>query len=242
MLISIVIPVFNEENLIHQILSKIDNIKNLNKEIIIVDDGSTDNTRMVIEENCKGLFNKFVSLEKNFGKGYALREGFKLVSGDIVIVQDADLEYDPEDYYKLVSPIINLNERVVYGSRVIKGAKRTRPNSIDTFVRILANKFLTSLSNVLNDQSLTDAHTCYKVFKSDILNEIELVENGFNFCPEITAKISKLGIKILEVPISYYGRTHKEGKKISFVDGFKAIYAILFYNIVYRKKNNIKSN
>ncbi len=242
MLISIVIPVFNEENLIYPILRRIDNIKNLSKEIIIVDDGSTDNTRTIIEKNCKGLFNKFVSLEKNFGKGHALREGFKLVSGDIVIVQDADLEYDPEDYYKLVSPIIKSEEKVVYGSRVIKGAKRTRPNSIDTFIRILANKFLTSLSNLLNDQTLTDAHTCYKVFKSEILNEIELVENGFNFCPEITAKISKLGIKIMEVPISYHGRTHKEGKKISFVDGFKAIYAILFYNIVYRKKNNIKSS
>tara|TARA_B100000989_G_scaffold289825_1_gene262222 strand:- start:2871 stop:3599 length:729 start_codon:yes stop_codon:yes gene_type:complete len=242
LLISIVIPVFNEENLIYPILRRIDNIKNLSKEIIIVDDGSTDNTRTIIEKNCKGLFNKFVSLEKNFGKGHALREGFKLVSGDIVIVQDADLEYDPEDYYKLVSPIIKSEEKVVYGSRVIKGAKRTRPNSIDTFIRILANKFLTSLSNLLNDQTLTDAHTCYKVFKSEILNEIELVENGFNFCPEITAKISKLGIKIMEVPISYHGRTHKEGKKISFVDGFKAIYAILFYNIVYRKKNNIKSS
>ena len=235
MLVSIVIPVFNEEKLIYQILRKIDNIKNLKKEIIIVDDGSNDNTKTVIEKNCKGLFSKFVSLEKNFGKGYALREGFKLVSGDIVIVQDADLEYDPEDYYKLVSPIINSNEKVVYGSRVIKGAKRTRPNSIDTFVRILANKFLTSLSNLLNSQNLTDAHTCYKVFKADILKEIELVENGFNFCPEITAKISKLGIKIMEVPISYYGRTHKEGKKISFIDGFRAIYAIVMYNIFNKK-------
>ena len=231
MLVSIVIPVFNEENLIFHILRKINNIKSLSKEIIIVDDGSTDNTRNVIENSCEGLFSKFIRLKKNYGKGYALREGFKSVSGDIIIVQDADLEYDPEDYYKLVSPIINSNEKVVYGSRVIKGAKRSRPNSIDTFIRILANKFLTSLSNFFNKQNLTDAHTCYKVFKTDILSQIELVENGFNFCPEITAKISKLGIKIIEVPISYYGRTHKEGKKISFIDGFRAIYAILLYNI-----------
>ena len=235
MFLSIIIPCFNEESTLSRIFNKVQDFNDLKKEIIIVDDGSNDNTKTVIEKNCKGLFSKFVSLEKNFGKGYALREGFKLVSGDIVIIQDADLEYDPEDYYKLVSPIINSNVKVVYGSRVIKGAKRTRPNSIDTFVRILANKFLTSLSNLLNSQNLTDAHTCYKVFKADILKEIELVENGFNFCPEITAKISKLGIKIMEVPISYYGRTHKEGKKISFIDGFRAIYAIVMYNIFYKK-------
>ena len=235
MFLSIIIPCFNEESTLSRIFNKVQDFNDLKKEIIIVDDGSNDNTKTVIEKNCKGLFSKFISLEKNFGKGYALREGFKLVSGDIVIIQDADLEYDPEDYYKLVSPIINSNVKVVYGSRVIKGAKRTRPNSIDTFVRILANKFLTSLSNLLNSQNLTDAHTCYKVFKADILKEIELVENGFNFCPEITAKISKLGIKIMEVPISYYGRTHKEGKKISFIDGFRAIYAIVMYNIFYKK-------
>jgi glycosyltransferase involved in cell wall biosynthesis len=231
MLISIVIPIYNEEKTIKSILLKINKIKNFKKEIILVDDGSNDKTKNIIENNCKGLYQKKIFLKKNFGKGYALRQGFKKVSGCIVIVQDADLEYNPNDYSKLIFPIINSKSDVVYGSRVLPGAKRSRPKSIDTIVRILANYFLTFLSNVLNKQSLTDAHTCYKVFKSSILKKIKLKENGFNFCPEFTAKISSLGIKIIEIPISYNGRTHKQGKKIYFIDGLKAIYAIFKYNI-----------
>ena len=242
MLLSVVIPVYNEEKLIDKLLLKISNIKNLNKEIILINDGSTDGTKKIIEENCKGLYDKFINLDKNHGKGYALRKGFELVKGDIIIVQDADLEYDPKDYFKLIEPIINFNYQVVYGSRVLYGANRTRPKTIDTIIRVLANKFLTHLSNFLNNQKLTDAHTCYKVFKTDLLKQFSLVENGFNFCPEITAKFSRIGIKIYEVPISYNGRTHQEGKKISFIDGFRAIYAIFLYNIVYRKKTNIKSD
>ncbi len=236
MLLSIVIPVFNEEKLIREILLKIKKLNNLKKEIILVNDGSTDNTQNVIEKDCKGLYDKFINLDSNFGKGYALRKGFELVVGDIIIVQDADLEYDPQDYLKLIDPIINSGHDVVYGSRVLNGSTRTRPKTFDTLIRVLANRFLTFLSNVSNNQNLTDAHTCYKVFKTSRLKQIKLVENGFNFCPEITAKFSQLGIKIHEVPISYHGRTHKEGKKISFVDGFRAISAIILYNIVYKNK------
>ena len=236
MLLSIVIPVFNEEKFIREILLKIKKLNNLKKEIILVNDGSTDSTQYVIEKDCKGLYDKFINLDSNFGKGYALRKGFELVVGDIIIVQDADLEYDPQDYLKLIDPIINSGHDVVYGSRVLDGSTRTRPKTFDTLIRVLANRFLTFLSNVLNNQNLTDAHTCYKVFKTSRLKQIKLVENGFNFCPEITAKFSQLGIKIHEVPISYYGRTHEEGKKISFVDGFRAIYAIILYNIVYKNK------
>jgi dolichol-phosphate mannosyltransferase len=236
MLISIVIPIYNEEKTIKNILLKIKKIKDFKKEIILVDDGSNDKTKSIIENDCKGLYQKKVFLKKNFGKGYALRQGFKRVSGYIVIVQDADLEYNPNDYSKLIFPIINSKADVVYGSRVLTGAKRFRPKSIDTIVRMLANYFLTFLSNILNKQNLTDAHTCYKVFKSSILKKIKLKENGFNFCPEFTAKISSLGVRILEIPISYHGRTHKQGKKIYFIDGLKAIYAIFKYNFFLKKK------
>lgn len=230
MLISIVIPVYNEEKTIKKILLKINNIKNIKKEIILIDDGSSDNTKYIIQNHCKGLYQKKIFLRKNFGKGYALRQGFKLVSGDIVIIQDADLEYNPKDYSKLIHPIINSGAKVVYGSRVLSGAKRSRPKSLDTLVRMFANYFLTFLSNIFNNQNLTDAHTCYKVFKSSFLKKIKLEEDGFNFCPEFTAKISNIGIKILEIPISYHGRTHQAGKKIYFSDGLKALYAILKYN------------
>ena len=236
MLISIVIPIYNEERYIKKILLKINEINNLEKEIILVDDGSTDNTKQIIQNECKDLYQKKIFLDKNLGKGHALKRGFELVSGEIVIIQDADLEYDPRDYFKLIFPIINSKTKVVYGSRVLKGAKRSRPKNIDTLIRMAANIFLTFLSNILNNQKLTDVHTCYKVFKADLLKEIVLKENGFNFCPEFTAKISQLGIKIHEVPISYNGRTHEEGKKISFIDGFRALYAILLYNILYKKK------
>jgi glycosyltransferase involved in cell wall biosynthesis len=237
LLISIVIPVYNEEDSIKKILLKIKNIKNINKEIILIDDGSFDKTKSIIKNQCKGLYDKVIFLKKNFGKGYALRKGFEIANGDIIIVQDADLEYDPKDYLKLIKPIVSSKAEVVYGSRVLKGAKRTRPYSIDTLIRILANFFLTFLSNILNNQKLTDAHTCYKVFKKKLLSKITMKENGFNFCPEFTAKISFLGIKIIEVPVSYHGRTHEQGKKIFFIDGLKAIWAIFKYNLLYKIKN-----
>ncbi len=231
MIISVVIPVYNESKTIQKILKRINNIKKIKKEIIIVNDGSTDDTSKIINKNCKHLYDKYVNYKKNRGKGYACRMGLKKVTGDIVIIQDADLEYDPKDYEKLIKPIIKKKSKIVYGSRVLKGGKRTRPKTIDVLIRLCANYFLTFLSNIFNNQELTDAHTCYKVFTSDLLRKIKLEEDGFNFCPEITAKFSKINEKIFEVPINYYGRTHDEGKKISFFDGFRAIYAIIKYNI-----------
>tara|TARA_B100000959_G_C14854469_1_gene571530 strand:- start:122 stop:829 length:708 start_codon:yes stop_codon:yes gene_type:complete len=231
MIVSIVIPVFNESKTIFHILKKINKIKGFKKEIIIIDDGSTDNTKIIIQKNCLNLYSKFISYKKNRGKGYACRKGLKHVRGEVVIIQDADLEYDPKDYPKLIKPIIKKKTKIVYGSRVLKGGVRTRPKFIDVLVRQTANHFLTFLSNLFNSQNLTDAHTCYKVFDSSLLKKIKLQEDGFNFCPEITAQFSKIKEKIYEVPINYYGRTHEEGKKIYFIDGFRAIYAIVKYNI-----------
>ena len=231
MLISIIIPVYNEEDYIKKLLTRVNSIKELNKEIIVVNDKSTDNTKNILENECKSLYSKLINNEKNMGKGFACRKGIDISTGDIIIIQDADLEYNPENYIKLIEPIKNDESKVVYGSRVLPGAKRTRPKTLDFKIRYIANIFLTFLSNILNKQSLSDCHTCYKVFSADILKSIDLYENGFTFCPEITAKVSRLGIKIKEVPIDYYGRTHDQGKKIFFIDGIKAIYSILKYNL-----------
>ena len=229
MKISIIVPVFNEENFIKEILERIKKI-NLDLQIIVVNDGSDDNTRNILLEN-KFLYDDFVDLVKNTGKGNAIHEGIKKINGEIVLIQDADLEYDPSDYYKLLDPFKDENIHCVYGSRVLPGANRTRPKSLSFAFRTFANHFLTFLSNLLNNQKLTDAHTCYKVFRSDLIKSLKLVEKGFDFCPEITAKVSKKKIQIHEVPINYYGRTHDEGKKIKFTDGFKAIKTIIYYNI-----------
>ena len=229
MKISVVIPVFNEENFIKKILEKINEIK-LDLQIIVVNDGSKDETKKILLEN-KFLYHDFVDLNENQGKGFAIHQGLKKVKGDIVLVQDADLEYDPADYHKLLEPFKDRNIHCVYGSRVLPGANRTRPKSLSFAFRTFANHFLTFLSNLLNGQKLTDAHTCYKVFRSELVKSLTLVEKGFDFCPEITAKVSKKKVKIHEVPISYNGRTHREGKKIKFTDGFRAIRTIIYYNL-----------
>jgi glycosyltransferase involved in cell wall biosynthesis len=233
MLISIIIPVFNEESFIKEILIRINNVNKIKKEIIVVNDCSNDNTVKILESECKNLYTKIINNKKNMGKGYSVKQGIIHASGEIIIIQDADLEYNPDNYLTLLNPIINNEAQVVYGSRVLKGGTRTRPKTIDTKIRMFANNFLTFFSNLLNNQKLTDCHTCYKVFLSSVIKRIPLEENGFAFCPEITAKISKLGIKIKEVPIDYFGRTHKEGKKIVFMDGLKAVYAIIKYNLNY---------
>lgn len=231
MLISIIIPVFNEENFIKEILIRVNKLQALKKEIIVINDCSTDNTLRILEKECKNLYTKLISNQKNMGKGFSVREGFKYVTGEIIIIQDADLEYNPENYPALINPIINEEAEVVYGSRVIEGGIRTRPKIYDSKIRLFANNLLTYLSNFLNNQNLTDCHTCYKVFSKKVIKKLNLKEDGFAFCPEVTAKISREGIKIKEVPIDYFGRTHAEGKKIIFFDGIKAVFAIIKYNL-----------
>lgn len=229
MKVSIVIPCFNEVHTIEKILKKVLNVRlDVEKEIIVVDDFSTDGTREYlksIERDDKNI--KIIYHQKNQGKGAALRNGFKASSGDIIIIQDADLEYDPEEYHKLLKPLIDGVADVVYGSR-FTGSETHR---VLFFWHSIGNKFLTFLSNVFTNLNLSDIEVCFKVFKREILDKIELKENRFGFEPEITAKISKLACRIYEVGISYYGRTYAEGKKINWKDGLRAIYVILRYGI-----------
>ena len=228
-LVSIIIPVYNEQKLIKKLLLKVNSIKNIKKEIIVINDGSSDKTLKILKNDCKKFYNTLISYSHNRGKGYACRKGIKKASGKIILIQDGDLEYDPKNYFKLIKPILQKKSKIVYGSRVLKGGIRVRPKTISFKFRIFANHFLTFLSNILNNQNLTDAHTCYKVFTRDVIKKIKLKEDGFNFCPEITSKFSKLNEKIIEVPIDYYGRTIEEGKKIKFSDGIRAIYCLFKY-------------
>ena len=228
MKLSIIIPVYNEINTIEIIVNIINNLDSLNKEIIIVDDCSTDGTAFLLKNSLYKKVDKVIFHDKNLGKGSAIRTAKKFISGDIVIIQDADLEYDPNDYYNLIKPIISKQFNVVYGSRVL-GKKRYSSNNFSSNFRVFCNHVLTILSNIINNQKLTDAHTCYKVFSKKFFDKIILEENGFSFCPEITTKISLNNYKILEVPINYKGRSYDEGKKISFADGFYAIKTLIKY-------------
>ena len=230
MKLSIIIPVFNEQNTILQILEKINKVDFIQKEIIIVDDCSNDKTINHLKKLPK-LEYKIFYHEINLGKGAAIQTGKKFVTGDIVIIQDADLEYDPQDYKLLVQPIITGKAKVVYGSRVL-GKRRYSLKNFSSIYRIFFNHLLTIFSNIMNNQNLTDAHTCYKTFSTELFNSIDLKDNGFSFCPEVTTKIAKKGIKIKEVPIEYYGRSYKEGKKISIIDGFNALFTIIKYRFL----------
>lgn len=230
MKLSIIIPVYNEIKTIKKLIFKVVNQQIKDIQIIVVDDFSTDGTREVIKNDLSQFINKIIYHEKNMGKGAAIRSAQKFVSGDIVIIQDADLEYDPEDYKKLIDPIINKRTSVVYGSRVLN-TKRYNSKNFISLHRIFFNHILTIFSNFINRQNLTDAHTCYKVFDSKIFKNIKLSENDFAFCPEITSKISKLKINIIEIGISYTGRSVEEGKKIGIIDGFRAILVLLKYGL-----------
>lgn len=221
--LSIVIPCYNEENNILSLVNKVLESPIKNKEIIVVEDCSTDGTRKVLEEQVKPLVSQIVYHEVNQGKGAALRTGFKAATGDVVIIQDADLEYDPMEYPKVVNPIFEDEAEVVYGSRFL-GQKRK-----GYLANRLANWALTTFSNMFTRQKITDMETCYKAFRRDIIQSVDLVENRFGFEPEITAKITQKKIKIHEVPISYYPRTNEEGKKIGFKDGVRALYVIWRY-------------
>ncbi len=226
MQLSVIVPVFNEELTIKRIIDSIQSSPVDLKEIIIVDDCSTDSTRDILnnieDPKIKILFNK-----KNMGKGFALKRGFAEAKGDICIVQDADLEYDPQEYPKLIKPIIDGKADVVYGSRFQGGG----PHRVVYFWHRVGNGVLTLLSNFFTDLDLSDMETCYKAFKRNIIQSIKIEEKRFGFEPEITAKISKMNLRIYEVGIAYYGRTYAEGKKINWKDGFRAIYCILKYNI-----------
>lgn len=228
MKISVIIPCYNEEKTIEKIVSKILNLKDLNLEIIIVDDNSTDLSKDIIENKLKNKINKFIINDRNYGKGYSIRKGFEVASGDLILIQDADLEYDPNDYEKLLKPIKDGFADVVYGSRFI-GSEEKR---VLYFWHMIGNKILTLISNMLTNLNLTDMEVCYKVFKSDVIKNIELKENRFGFEPEITAKISKKKIRIYEVGVKYFGRTYSEGKKINWKDGFSALRCIIKYNLL----------
>lgn len=236
--LSIIIPAFNEARTIHFILNKVKKVKLINqteKEIIIINDCSTDNTKEAIQnyisEN-QDLHIKYFEHKVNKGKGAALHTGIREAKGEYLVIQDADLEYDPEEYNDLLKPVVNGFADVVYGSRFMG----SHPHRILFFWHTLGNKFLTFLSNIFTNLNLTDMETCYKMFKTDIIQDIKLEENRFGFEPEVTAKISKVpNIRIYEVGISYYGRTYEEGKKIGWKDGFRAIYCILKYGLFNRK-------
>jgi glycosyltransferase involved in cell wall biosynthesis len=224
-ILSIVIPCFNEKKHIEQIVAKVLKSPITNKEILIVDDCSTDGTRDILEGSIKELVDKIIYHDVNQGKGAALRTGFKAATGDVIIVQDADLEYDPMEYPQIVSPIFAGDAEVVYGSRF----SNNRKHSNSYIQNIIANKFLTFLSNSFTGLKITDMETCYKAFKSSVIKSIDIDEDRFGFEPEITAKIARGKYKLLEVPISYYPRRVDEGKKIGYKDGLRAIYCIFKY-------------
>ncbi len=228
MKLSVVIPCFNEIGTIGQVVEAVKASPVKDCEIVIVDDCSTDGTRELLRSKVESQVDKVIYHKKNRGKGAALASGFAAVTGDIVIVQDADLEYDPQEYFLLIEPILNNKADVVFGSRFQGG----RPHRVVYYWHMVCNVFLTTLSNMFTNLNLTDMETCYKAFRREVVQAITIQEKRFGFEPEITAKVAKMGCRIYEVGISYYGRTYKEGKKIGWKDGIRAIYCILKYNIL----------
>tara|TARA_B100001093_G_C26815259_1_gene1009397 strand:+ start:212 stop:934 length:723 start_codon:yes stop_codon:yes gene_type:complete len=233
--LSIIIPAYNEESTIISVLDRINNVDlnyNLKKAVLVVDDFSTDNTKFLVNDYIKSnpsFHVKYFYHNKNRGKGAALHTGISNANGDYIVIQDADLEYDPNEYNQLLKPMISGHADIVYGSRFVGD----NPHRILFFWHTVGNKFLTFLSNAFTNLNLTDMETCFKLFKGDILKGLNLKEQRFGFEPEVTAKISKIpNIRIYEVGISYYGRTYDEGKKINWKDGFRAIWCILKYNLI----------
>lgn len=228
MKLSVIIPAYNEKNTIENIIAQVKAVKleNIEKEIIVVDDGSQDGTRDILKmmEGIKYFFH-----DKNQGKGGAIKTGFQKATGDIVIIQDADLEYDPSEYARLLKPIMSGRADVVFGSRFIGNG----PHRILYVVHHLANKFLTVLSNILSGLNLTDMETCYKVFRREVVDSFKdkLTSKRFGVEPELTARVAKGGWRVYEVGISYYGRTYEEGKKINWRDGISAIWHIIYFNL-----------
>jgi len=230
MKISVVIPVYNEKNYILEILKRVNNQKkNFDLEIIVIDDGSNDGTKKILEKSLN-LYDALISYEQNRGKGYALRKGFKASQGELILIQDSDLEYDPNDYHLLINPFLNKDADVVLGSRF----KGNGPERVLNFHHRLANFIITFIVNIFTNINFSDVETCYKVFKREQLNKLSLQEDGFSIEIELIMKLSKLKLNIFETGITYSGRTYKEGKKIKLYDAITAIYSIFKYKI----KNN----
>ena len=227
MKLSIIIPCYNERDTINSLIASVEQSPIKDREIIVVDDGSKDGTRDLLDKINKPEI-RVIFHETNQGKGAALRTGFAAATGDICIVQDADLEYDPQEFPLVIQPIIDGKADVVFGSRFQSG----RPHRVVYFWHRVGNGFLTLLSNIFTDLNLSDMETCYKAFRREVIQSINIREDRFGFEPEVTAKISKMNLRIYEVGISYYGRTYDEGKKIGWKDGFRAIYCIVKYNLL----------
>ncbi len=228
MKLSIIIPCYNEITFLPQIIPLVKNAPVADKEIILVDDGSIDGTTDLIKDNIESQVDKVIYHKANMGKGAAINTGLKHVTGDMVVIQDADLEYDPQEYPKLIAPIIEGKADVVYGSRFLGGG----PHRVHLYWHYVGNKMLTLLSNMVTNINLTDMETCYKVFKADVIRNISLKERGFGIEPEITAKIARTKCRIYEVGISYFGRSYSEGKKINWKDGVKAIECLIKYGLL----------
>ena len=229
MKLTVIIPTYNEINSLEELINLILKINFIKIQIILVDDCSNDGTKELIKLKLLDKIDKVIFHEKNLGKGACVKTAKEFILGDIVIIQDADLEYDPNDYNNLIKPILEKKTNVVYGSRVLNKFAIPNRSFISNF-RIFGNYLLTKFSNFINNQKLTDAHTCYKVLTKEVFNKIILKENGFNFCPEITTKLAILNEKILEIPINYNGRSIEEGKKIRFWHALEAVYTLIKYN------------